>query len=360
MIFLVNIMEHFIDIYNKKTYGYDYCSKLLNLSDIKINLKVDGKPFQVLYNENTDELEWHGRSGNETTVGPLIDDYTRLFSKPINDAIEYIEPRKDIFKNYKFLTFEVIDNLLLLTAVIDKSNNFINDASEIKKIANQLGTDIMPTLWEGKLSKEQQQSILDIISSGNVPQKNEFIEWVKNMFNTYKDFPKKLISASEEFIEGIVLFFNVDNKIIEYKIVDPTYRQLMKDRDNQYNKEKEKLIDYYNKAYMIMADYLFDNAKCLNKNQIISMQLNFINMSKDNRFIELSELGKYLIENNSKTYNIQINRVLPEIRELIKNNNIKNIFELYIKTFYKEKKRSFIISQEFQNKINIIIQKIKS
>ena len=43
-------MDHFIDIYNKKKSGADYCESLLKLDRIKINLKVDGKPFQVLYN----------------------------------------------------------------------------------------------------------------------------------------------------------------------------------------------------------------------------------------------------------------------------------------------------------------------
>ena len=55
-------MEHFIDIYKKKN-KQEYCESLLNNNKIKVNLKVDGKPFQVLYNEDTDELEWHGRSG---------------------------------------------------------------------------------------------------------------------------------------------------------------------------------------------------------------------------------------------------------------------------------------------------------
>ena len=354
-------MEHFIDIYNKKKFGPNYCKGLLDLSGIKINLKVDGKPFQVLYNEETDELEWHGRSGNETTIGPLIDDYTRLFSKPVNDAIAHIEPRKEVFKQYKFLTFEVIDKLLLLTAVVDKNDNFINDASEIQKIADKLDTDIMPTLWEGKLSEEQKQSILDIISTGVVPEKDQFVLWVKNMFDTYKNFPKTLISRSEDFIEGIVLFFEKDNNIIEYKIVDPTYRQLMKDRDDNYAKEREKVAEYYEKAYNIMVDYLIKNAKCLDNNQVKSMQLNFFNMISDEKILkEFQSIGKNLISNNSETYTVQIDRVLPELKEQLKDQSIKNMFELFMKTFYKGKKRAFIISKEFQDKINSIIEKMQS
>ena len=291
----------------------------------------------------------------------MIDDYTRLFSKPVNDAIAHIEPRKEVFKQYKFLTFEVIDKLLLLTAVVDKNDNFINDASEIQKIADKLDTDIMPTLWEGKLSEEQKQSILDIISTGVVPEKDQFVLWVKNMFDTYKNFPKTLISRSEDFIEGIVLFFEKDNNIIEYKIVDPTYRQLMKDRDDNYAKEREKVAEYYEKAYNIMVDYLIKNAKCLDNNQVKSMQLNFFNMISDEKILkEFQSIGKNLISNNSETYTVQIDRVLPELKEQLKDQSIKNMFELFMKTFYKGKKRAFIISKEFQDKINSIIEKMQS
>ena len=353
-------MEHFIDIYNKKKFGPNYCKGLLDSFGIKINLKVDGKPFQVLYNEETDELEWHGRSGNETTIGPLIDDYTRLFSKPVNDAIAHIEPRKEVFKQYKFLTFEVIDKLLLLTAVVDKNDNFINDASEIQKIADKLDTDIMPTLWEGKFNDIQKESILQVISTGVVPEKQAFINWVTTLFGSYNQFPKKLISASEDFIEGIVFFFNIDGKIIEYKIVDPTYRQSMKDRDNQHAIEREKRKEYYELVYNLLTDWLSKNAKKLNSNQIISLQKNFIELSKDKKiFNKLLENGKHLENNTSETYTIQVDRVLPEIKVLLKKDGCKNVFELYMKTFYKEKKRSFIISQEFQTKINKIINIIK-
>ena len=71
-------MEHIQDIYKKNP---EQIKELLLLDNIKVNLKVDGKPFQVLYNDETDELEFHGRSGNETTVGPLITDFDRYFSK---------------------------------------------------------------------------------------------------------------------------------------------------------------------------------------------------------------------------------------------------------------------------------------
>ena len=354
-------MDHFIDIYNKKKYGAYYCESLLKLDGIKINLKVDGKPFQVLYNEKTNELEWHGRSGNETTIGPLIDDYTRLFSKPINDAIAHIEPRKNVFKKYKFLTFEVIDNTLLLTAIIDKNDNFINDADEIKNIAKQLDTDVMPTLWEGKLSNEQITAIMDILSTGVVPEKQNLINWVKSMFGTYKSFPNKLISANDEYIEGIVFFFDYNNKIIEYKIVDPTYRKFMKDRNNDKSNKRNEKAEIYEQIYNLFVNYLLKNAESLDNNYVVSMQKNFVNICNDKKLYDkFNDLGNQIETNTSKTYGVQVERTLPEVQSLIKKQSIKNVFELFMKTFYKEKKRSFIISKEFQDNINAIIKKMKS
>jgi hypothetical protein len=356
-------MEHFIDIYKKKTKGPKYCEDLLNLNDIKVNLKVDGKPFQVLYNKDTDELEFHGRSGNETTIGPIIDDYTRLFSKPVNDAIEHIEPRKDIFKRYKFLTFEVINNMLLLTAVVDKDDNFINDATEIKSIADMLETDVMPTLWEGPLNQEQKDSIIQILGTGLVPEKEYFIKWVKEMFGTYKNYPSKLISASDEFIEGIVFFFTEGDVVTEYKMVDPTYRQSMKDRDAKHAAEREKLADKYEECYTIMTDWLEKNASSLDSNHIVSMQKNFINMYQSEKINRLLDLASNFADNESETYRVQINRVLPEIQTILddyKNSNAYKLFELFMKTYYKGKKRAFIISPEFQKRINSIVLKMKN
>ncbi|MCH5167438.1 MAG: hypothetical protein J1F35_06035 [Erysipelotrichales bacterium] len=344
-------MEHIQDIYQKKP---EYIKDLLLLDDIKINLKVDGKPFQVVYNDTTDEIEFHGRSGNETKVGPLITDYDRYFSKAINDAIKHIESRIDIFKKYKFLTFEVIDNTLLLTAVIKKNGDFVNSASEIKKISNELETDVMPTLWEGKLNQKQKYSLLNIIEE-NVPTKKDFIDFIKKLFDSYENFPKKLISASDEFIEGIVFFFNVDGKIVEYKLVDPSYRQSMKDRDNNNKLEREKNADKYEEIYNIFLDYVENNAEKLSDNRIHSIELNYLNMMKDSKiYNKLINLGANIKINNNERYTVQLDRTTPELAKAINKHGkvYTTLYELFYKLFSKPKKRGFVISKEFQNKVN--------
>lgn len=351
-------MDHFIDIYKKKP---EVCEKLLGQKNIKINLKVDGKPFQVLFNEETKELEFHGRSGDETHVGPLIDDYTRLFSKPINDAIAHVEKHTEVFKDYKFLTFEVINKLLLLTAIIDKDENFIESANDIKKIADKLGTDVMPTLWEGELSQDQKDSIINILATGIVPEKKEFIDWVTSMFGSYSEFPKKLISASDEFIEGIVFFFPVKGKVVEYKLVDPTYRQSMKDRDAENEKERQDNAVHYEKIYNTFVDWLEKTDIEKSDNRIENLQKLFLSMMENSKtYNKLMNAGSHIKLNNSKTYALQNDRVIPELNKSFRKygNVYKQLCELFIKLFYKGKKRGFVISQEFQDRVNTLVDKI--
>jgi len=350
-------MEHFIDIYKKKP---ELCEKLLDNEHIKVNLKVDGKPFQVLFNEETGELEFHGRSGDETHVGPIIDDYNRLFSKPINDAIKHIEKRVDVFKEYKFLTFEVIDKMLLLTAVVDKDNQFIESAAEIRKIADKLETDVMPTLWEGAFSQEQKDAVVQILSTGIVPEKDALIEWVKSMFGTYENYPAKLISAADDFIEGIVFFFPIGEKVAEYKIVDPTYRQSMKDRDAALEKEREEHAEFYETIYTTMCDWLEAHQVKLGDTKLASMEANFINMMGDTKvYNKLMNAGTKIKMNTSKTYAIQPERTSKDMQIALRQHGAvyKQLYELYIKTFYKGKKRGFIISPEFQERVNKIVDK---
>ena len=347
-------MDHLIDIYNKKQ---ELVEKLLSLDNIKINLKVDGKPFQVVTEDN--EIHYHGRSGDESHIGPEIDDYTRLFSQPINHAISVVEGNEK-FKDYKFLTFEVINNTMLLTAVIDNEDRFIESAEEIKNIANELGTDVMPTLWEGKLTESQIDAITNILESGIVPEKMDLINWVREQFGSYEQFPENLISASPDFIEGIVFFFNVADKIVEYKLVDPTYRQLMEDRKKSNQEEFKTNQDVYEAIYNIFVDYAENTDWNKNENKIQNLQENFEEMMKSPKtYNKLMNLGSKIKINKSNTYSVQLNRLNESLAANIRKHGsvYKQLFETFTKLFYKPKKRGFVISKEFQNRVNNIIER---
>lgn len=349
-------MDHLIDIYNKKP---EIVEKLLSLNNIKVNLKVDGKPFQVLIEDN--EIHYHGRSGDESHIGPEIDEYTRLFSKPINYAISKVEENKELYlNNYKFYTFEVINEKMLLTAVVDFDNKFIESADEIRTIADCLGTDVMPTLWEGKLTESQIDSIINILDSGIVPEKEALINWVNEQFGEYEHFPETLISAADDFIEGLVFFFNVDDKIVEYKLVDPTYRELMNERKKNNELEFENNKDVYESIYNIFVDFAENTEWNKNENKIQNLQENFEEMmSNPKTYNKLMNLGSKIKINESNTYSVQVERLNESLAKDIKRrgNIYKQLFESFVKLFYKPKKRGFVISKEFQNRVNNIIER---
>lgn len=349
-------MDHIQDVYKKKP---EMINKIWDHLT-KVNLKVDGKPFQVVYNEEEDELEYHGRSGNETKVGPLIDDMQRLFSKPINDAIRHIEKRVDVFKRYKFLTFEVISEILLLTAIIDKDGNFIDNPDEIDKIAKELDTDVMPCLWKGKLSDEQRDTLMNTISSDIIPTKGDFIKWVKGLFGTYEKFPKSLISRSNDFIEGLVFFYEVDGKVVEYKLVDPSYAQSVKDNQLKSKQDAEKNAEVFNEIYTTFVNWGEENGKALDKNRMRSIEFNFIEMMKDPKiYNKLMKDGAYLTTKTTDAYFLQLDRVSEELRKAIRKHGkvYQLLYEIFIKLFYKAKKRAFVVSQDFQARVNKLVEK---
>ena len=59
---------------------------------------------------------------------------------------------------------------------------------------------------------------------------------------------------------------------------------------------------------------------------------------------------------------LQMNRVHDDVKQCIDSNGdvVKTIYEKYLMTFNKPKKRAFIISKDFQSKINLIIEKIQT
>ena len=345
-------MEHIQDIYKEKP---ELIENLLKNHVSKINLKVDGKPFQVLYNEETDELEFHGRSGNETTVGPLITDIDRYFSKFVNDAIRHIEARADLFKKYKFMTIEIIDNELLLTSVITKSGEFVNSPKEIRKIADELETEVMPTLWEGHLSDSQINTLMDIIKTGDVPTKSEFIKVVKELFDKDPNFPKKLIMANTEFIEGIVFFFDVKGKIVEYKLVDPAFRAQSAGYKASSKEEKDKNEEVYNKLYEFFLEWVENNGEKLADNRIHSIEKNFLKMMSDPKtYNKVMNMASGIRVNNIARYGVQLDRTTPELaKEIQKNGDLyKTIYEKFFNLFKKPKKRNYTINKEFQMKVN--------
>ena len=338
-------MEHFIDIYNKRP---DLVEKLLSLNDVKVNIKLSGKPLQVLVEDG--RLYYYGSSKEHLALE--IDEYTKLFSKPINHAISVIEENKELYlNNYRYYSFETLDNKLFLISVIDDNNQFIESTQDIKTISECLEIEAIPTLWEGKLTEEQVDSIVNILESGIVPDGKEFINWLKEQFGSYEFFPESL----DNNIEGITLSFEAKDKIAEYDLINPAYTELVKERKEREEEITEKNKSIYESIYNIFVSFAENTNWNKSKNKLQNLQENFEEMmSNPKTYNKLINLGSKLTLNESS---IQVNMLNESLSKDIyrKGKVYKNLFENFVKLFYKPKEKGFIISKEFQNRVNNIL-----
>ena len=46
---------------------------------------------------------YHKRGGSSSKLGPIIDEYTQLFTKHLNDAIDYFKDKQDLLKEIIFI-----------------------------------------------------------------------------------------------------------------------------------------------------------------------------------------------------------------------------------------------------------------
>lgn len=348
-------MEH---LFKLKEKDYTLYNDLIH-SDVKITLKLDGKPFQITVNDKN-EIEYRGRSGNTLDLGPLITNYDRLFSKPTNYAIEYFDKHKDLLNDYKFLVFEIVKDIIVLLYAVDKDNHIASDDNELYNISKKLGIFPVPVLFNGKLSETQINSINDLLNNLNNIKEKDFVNIIYNLFNEYKHFPKELFNNLDN-IEGIVLNFYKDNKTYQYKIVDYSYTSGINEYMKFKKEEREKNKNIYENLYKIFVEYLNNNLIINKENQLDILNENFYNMLSDSKlFNKLFNLGAQLPVNNKETYNIQLDYTSQDIKNLILKygDPIKTVYEEYVKLFKKPKVRAFVINKEFQQNINDIINKI--
>lgn len=341
-------MQHIREVYDKNP---ELLSNLLD-KDVDITTKIDGTAFQVSVSEDN-KIEFRKRSGNSNKLGPIIDNYTRLFVGNYENAMEHIESIADIIKeNYKFLTFEIFkDNLILLSA-ITKDGQFID--SKLDNIANKLNVKVVPTIFSGKLNDKLKASITSVIADNTVLKTTTFDKFICDIFSI--ENPEEYMIDSN--LEGIVFNFKVGDKLAQYKLVDPSFAQKHKDMRAKSKELDEKLKPFKQQLVDIINKWLEDNGQKYSEDKIESLDKNFLNMIKSaKRYNEL-----VLIVSNipSGEMSIQNNRLSSEIAEAINKKGflLQKLYEFFIRTYYKTKSRNYTTDKETQEKINSIIEKL--
>ena len=341
-------MQHIREVYDKNP---ELLSNLLD-NEVDITTKIDGTAFQVSVSEDN-EIEFRKRSGNSNKLGPIIDNYTRLFVGNYENAMKYIESIADIIKeNYKFLTFEIFkDNLILLSA-ITKDGEFID--SKLDDIADKLNVKVIPTIFSGILDDKLKASLTSIIVDDVIPQNTTFDKLICDIFSI--DNPEEcMIDPS---LEGIVFNFKIGDKLAQYKLVNPLFAQQHKDMRAKSKELDEKLKPFKQQLVDIINKWLEKNGQKYSEDKIESLDKNFLNLIKSAKIY--NELILIVSNIPSGELSIQSVRLSKEIYNAINKKGflLQKLYEFFIRTYYKTKSRNYITDKETQEKINSIIEKL--
>lgn len=347
-------MEHLIDRYLKKP----ELVKDLFTKEVSISLKVDGAAFQISYDKENDSITYHKRGGSSKSLGPIIDEYTQLMRKNINDAIDYFEAKKESVKKYKFYAIEMFNDSYILLTVIDNDDNIIDDRNKLEEISKSLGIDCVPILFEGKLNKEQIESLISMMTLEPETSNDVYKEYLTNIFGK-GDYQKFLVGDE---VEGIVLTWNIDNVISQYKIINPAFKTRHDKEIKQGNEDYKKEIEEYINLYKLIYETINKIGKHLDDNWIKNLNANFISMINNEEFkSKYEDIIDTLQPKFKDFFTLQINKASKEIQDIIKEygDNMKFLYEKYLQVFFKQKKRNYFISKEFQLNVNKVIERLQ-
>ena len=99
-----------------------------------------------------------------------------------------------------------------------------------------------------------------------------------------------------------------------------------------------------------------------NDNWIKNLDANFINMINNEEFkSKYEDIIDTLQPKFKDFFTLQINKASKEIQDVIKEygDNMKFLYEKYLQVFFKQKKRNYFISKEFQLNVNKVIERLQ-
>jgi len=349
-------MDNLIDLYNE---NQDIVLNFLDSLNMQVTLKLSGLSLQVYYNESTDSYEYRTHS-DSLRIGPKISKLTRYFSQEISDSIDFIEKQKEKLINYRFLNILIYNKeLVLLSAMRMEDTEIISLPDELAPISQEFGFNLIDTLFVGRLSKEQQTHIINLMTNHTSISSEEFKNYIMEIFKESTTCTNNFIDKLD-VIEGIVLTAKISDKIAEYKIIDPNYIQLKKDEEAKLQVLRDKYKYDKERVVRMMADWLEVKAQKLDQIHMINMEKNFINMLKSPKVLmKMINVCAKIPSNLSTRFSIQTNKIDNDIQTLIRKhgNTLKTLYEIYLLTFYR-KNENEEYDKELNKKINNIIEKL--
>jgi len=253
-------ISHLYDIYNKK--GKDFINNLFN-SYVTVNEKMDGSAFVFDRDLETGRFNFYKRDQRNPIT--LVD---RTLMKYYEIPIQYIESLpphiiKDLPRGWKFgleyfanikpveIAYDRLPkNNLILSYVHTKSENgkpssTIQDKEKLDTWADLLGVERPPIVFQGYLSEEQKDKILDFLRTPFEELVREyktrsFVRYIIGVLNPEAQ-ASALNNDLDKPIEGIVFRFgeeDIESEPVLSKMVDPVFTEMAKEKSKKKIEEK--------------------------------------------------------------------------------------------------------------------------
>lgn len=353
-------LTHFSELFAKR--GEDFIQKLLTY-DVTVSEKLDGSSFNVKKLKNG--FEFYKRDGKTpiTSIDRTLSVYHELpirhFESLSQDIVSAI-PTGTYFSFEYFATLQPVSiiydtmpkNGLVLSSIKESNGTFVYDRYLLDMWADTLNVERAPILFQGFLSDEQKQSIIEFISTPfeNLIEKyksRSFSKFIVPLINpelSASFFKKDLDSV----IEGIVFNFKGDDETVLAKLVDPAFTAMAKAKAAT---RIETPSDIYGLVVSDITDFI--NSLTLKDFNVKGTDFSSIYIDLMSQiFLEYYEFkGDEFKDVNFNTpeflnkpeHTVNISRILyPAIVKLIKSNkNNEELYKIFVATFRKRKTKAY-------------------
>jgi len=312
-----------------KKNGEEFIKELLNRY-VVINEKLNGSYFAVKLNQNN-EYEFYKKTGQITHADRVLN---KFYNKAIHHFEALAEETKLELPDFYVFCFEYFPHKsrLVLSHIheVDQNNSVIRTL-QTKKIleswARTLLVENPPIFFEGRLSEEQQHSIMQFVYTSDL-EKSEEIHT-----KPFGQFLLELLGIEVKAIEGLVFRFYDDEARNEetvnvLKLIDPEIEAII--QSTEKNTQIQKADDF---IWLILMD-LMNYIESLSKSDILALELK--ETTPQRKYVELINVLyiNYIKEYGAKWDGLEIripeylNKAEFELNmDLIKDESVKQLIE---------------------------------
>lgn len=328
--------------------------ELLKSSRVRVTPKIGGTTLQAVWDDAFNKVRFYKKPINGEKIGSVVDKLSKLFVGEYSYGIKTLQNHLDLLAQYSVVTFKVLEDYIILLSVTTKDGTEANDEM-IKTLASHLECMYVPVLFDDALTDVQQEAIsmwMDSFSAND-----DLLGLIEDIFDIEDNETCDNIS---KYLTGIVLqFFNDKNKEIgKYKILELKSNNVKAESKAQYEKDFEKYNKVSDELIKVMANWLENNAERLGSTVWDSKDGNFIEMMNDpkmyNKIINLASQLPVSIQD-------PIDEINEKIRKRISTGGmpVYIAYETYAFVFTARKYNSYVISKDFQERVNNIISKFE-